>query len=67
MLSDGEAWSGQVARSIARARDARVPIFVVGVGTLAGDWLPEIPQPPGEPPVPARHLAAESRFADADR
>jgi hypothetical protein len=52
MLSDGEAWSGEVARSIARARDARVPIFVVGVGTLAGDWLPEIPQPPGEPPVP---------------
>ena len=52
MLSDGEAWSGQVAKSIDRARDARVPIFVVGVGTLAGDWLPEIPQPPGEPPVP---------------
>jgi hypothetical protein len=52
MLSDGEAWSGQVAKSIARARDARVPIFVIGVGTLAGDWLPDIPQPPGEPPVP---------------
>jgi hypothetical protein len=52
MLSDGEAWSGQVAKSIDRARDARVPIFVVGVGTLAGDFLPEIPQPPGEPPVP---------------
>jgi hypothetical protein len=52
MLSDGEAWSGQVAKSIDRARDARVPIFVVGVGTLAGDWLPVIPQPPGEPPVP---------------
>src|SRR5688572_4277817 len=52
MLSDGEAWSGEVARSIARARDAKVPIFVVGVGTLAGDWLPVIPQPPGEEPVP---------------
>ncbi|MGD9905477.1 MAG: VWA domain-containing protein [Vicinamibacterales bacterium] len=52
MLSDGEAWSGQVAKSIDRTRDARVPIFVVGVGTLAGDFLPSIPQPPGEPPVP---------------
>jgi hypothetical protein len=52
MLSDGEAWSGQVAKSVARAQDARVPIFVVGVGTLAGDYLPEIPQPPNEPPVP---------------
>lgn len=52
MLSDGEAWSGEVARSISRAQDARVPIYVVGVGTVAGDWLPTIPQPPGEPPVP---------------
>ena len=52
LLSDGEAWSGEVARSIDRARDAKVPIFVVGVGTLAGDWLPVIPQPPGEEPVP---------------
>jgi hypothetical protein len=69
MLSDGEAWSGQVAKSIDRARDARVPIFVVGVGTLAGDWLPEIPQPPGEPPVPQAisrlNRASLMRIADS--
>lgn len=52
MLSDGEAWSGQVAKSIDRARDARVPIFVVGVGTLAGDWLPEVAVAPTEEPAP---------------
>jgi Ca-activated chloride channel family protein len=52
MLSDGEAWSGQVAKSIDRARDARVPIFVVGVGTLAGDWLPEVEVAPTEEPAP---------------
>lgn len=52
MLSDGEAWSGEVARSIDRARDARVPIFVVGVGTLAGDWLPEVHVPITEEPAP---------------
>ena len=71
MLSDGEAWSGQVAKSIDRARDARVPVFVVGVGTLAGDWLPQIPQPPGEPPVPHAisrlNRASLQRIADTRR
>ena len=52
MLSDGEAWSGEVARSIDRARDAKVPIFVVGVGTLAGDWLPEVQVGATEEPAP---------------
>jgi Ca-activated chloride channel homolog len=40
MLSDGESWSGEVARSLARAADARVPLYVIGVGTLAGGMLP---------------------------
>ena len=52
MLSDGEAWSGEVARALDRARDAKVPIFVVGVGTLAGDWLPEVEVAPTEEPAP---------------
>ena len=52
MLSDGEAWSGEVARSIDRARDAHVPIFAVGVGTLAGDWLPEVQVGATEEPAP---------------
>jgi len=52
MISDGEAWSGGVARAIDRARDARVPIFAVGVGTLAGSWLPEVHVPITEEPAP---------------
>jgi Ca-activated chloride channel family protein len=52
MISDGEAWSGEVARAIDRARDAKVPIFVVGVGTLAGNWLPEVHVPITEEPAP---------------
>ncbi len=52
LISDGEAWSGEVARSIARAREAKVPIFVVGVGTLAGDWLPDVTLPATEEPAP---------------
>ena len=41
MISDGEAWSGEVARSIEKAAREHVPLFVVGVGTLGGGALPE--------------------------
>jgi Ca-activated chloride channel family protein len=41
MLSDGESWSGEVARSIERAVQEHVPLYVIGVGTLAGAALPE--------------------------
>ncbi|HJU41180.1 MAG TPA: vWA domain-containing protein [Vicinamibacterales bacterium] len=41
MISDGEAWSGEVARSIDKAAREHVPLFVVGVGTLGGGLLPE--------------------------
>jgi von Willebrand factor type A domain len=42
LLSDGETWSGEVARSLTRAVDARVPLNVIGVGTLGGGMLPTI-------------------------
>ena len=41
LLSDGEAWSGEVARSIERAAREHVPLYVIGVGTLGGGMLPE--------------------------
>jgi hypothetical protein len=41
LISDGESWSGEVARSVALAARARVPLYVIGVGTLAGGMLPE--------------------------
>lgn len=40
MLSDGEAWSGEVALAVKRAVERGVPIFVIGVGSLAGGALP---------------------------
>jgi hypothetical protein len=40
MLSDGESWSGEVARAIDRAAREHVPLHVIGVGTLAGGDLP---------------------------
>jgi hypothetical protein len=41
MLSDGESWSGEVARAIERATREHVPLHGIGVGTLAGGDLPE--------------------------
>ena len=41
LLSDGEAWSGEVARAIERAVREHIPLFVIGVGTLGGGMLPE--------------------------
>ena len=41
LLSDGESWSGEVARSIERAAREQVPLHVIGVGTLGGGALPE--------------------------
>lgn len=41
MISDGESWSGEVARSIERATREHVPLHVIGVGTLGGGDLPE--------------------------
>jgi Ca-activated chloride channel family protein len=41
LISDGQAWSGQVATSLALARARGVPIHVIGVGTTAGGVIPD--------------------------
>jgi hypothetical protein len=41
LVSDGQAWSGSVAQSLDLARQRRIPVFVVGVGTTAGGIIPE--------------------------
>jgi Ca-activated chloride channel family protein len=41
LVSDGQAWSGEVAKSIAAAQNHNIPIFVVGVGTTAGGIIPD--------------------------
>ncbi|MGC4080861.1 MAG: VWA domain-containing protein [Vicinamibacterales bacterium] len=56
MVTDGEVWSGEVAKSLQRAQDAGIPLFVVGVGTLGGGRLPEFKDKEGnvvhDPEVP---------------
>jgi hypothetical protein len=41
LVSDGQAWSGQVAKSIELAQERRIPVFVVGVGTTVGGVIPD--------------------------
>ena len=53
LLSDGQAWSGEVQRALTRARERRIPVFAVGVGTSGGGFIPQPPSDkPDEPVVP---------------
>ena len=40
IISDGQAWSGKVANALAAARATGIAIYVVGVGTDAGGYIP---------------------------
>jgi Ca-activated chloride channel homolog len=55
LISDGQSWSGQVARSLKLAKDNAIPVYVVGVGTTMGGLIPEpppkTPNAPVEPPI----------------
>jgi Ca-activated chloride channel family protein len=74
MLSDGESWSGEVARSLELATSRGIPVFVIGVGTLSGGRMPVVPAlddgtPPDElPPLVSRlDRPALQRIATAGR
>lgn len=74
MLSDGEAWSGAVAKSIDLATSQGVPIFVIGVGTESGGRMPVVPEldaetaPEDMPPAVSRlDRPALQRIAAAGR
>jgi Ca-activated chloride channel family protein len=41
VISDGQAWSGTVARALDAARKRDIRVFVVGVGTTAGGVIPD--------------------------
>jgi Ca-activated chloride channel family protein len=48
MVSDGEAWSGEVAKSIDLANAKSFPVFVIGVGTQSGGRMPVVPELEGD-------------------
>src|SRR5215470_13330370 len=56
LITDGQSWTGEVARALKIARTNDVPVFVVGVGTTVGGLIPEAPRKPNdtspiEPPI----------------
>jgi Ca-activated chloride channel family protein len=55
MLSDGQAWSGVVEDSLQRATERGIPVFAIGVGTLAGGrmptFTPQFNEDPSETPT----------------
>jgi hypothetical protein len=57
-ITDGEVWSGELERSLQEAIDRAIPLFVVGVGTLAGGQMPQFRNEKGEvvfdPEAPTR-------------
>jgi len=52
VISDGQAWSGTVATALEAARQRRIPVYVVGVGTTGGGMIPEPARADGSRPPP---------------
>ena len=48
VLSDGELWSGAVEKALRETTARNIPVFVVGVGTLAGGRMPAFIGPDGK-------------------
>jgi Ca-activated chloride channel family protein len=43
VISDGQAWSGIVDTALQLARERGILVYVVGVGTTAGGFIPQLP------------------------
>jgi Ca-activated chloride channel family protein len=56
VISDGQDWSGRVATALGAARERRIPVHVVGVGTTAGGVIPEPPRANGTRPPAIRSI-----------
>ena len=46
IISDGQAWSGEVGNALKLARELGIRIDVIGVGTTAGGYIPQLPVGP---------------------
>ena len=49
VLSDGQAWSGQVSNALELTRSRGIRVYVIGVGTSAGGPIPNVPPRRYEP------------------
>jgi Ca-activated chloride channel family protein len=61
VISDGQAWSGTVANALAAAKAARIPVYVVGIGTTTGGMIPEPMGADGVRPPPVIRSALDRK------
>jgi Ca-activated chloride channel family protein len=61
VVSDGQAWSGQIEAALKLARERRIPVFVVGVGTLEGGKIPQPKLFMGQGPAPNIHAVLDRK------
>jgi Ca-activated chloride channel family protein len=68
LVSDGQAWSGEIERALRLARERGIPVFVVGVGTAAGGYIPEaLEVTPGRSAPPSTVTAMSTLHSSLDR
>jgi hypothetical protein len=68
LVTDGETWSGEVAKAVAQVASRGMPIHVVGVGSLGGGPLPAVSEDgatPRSPGVSRLERAGLQRIAEA--
>jgi Ca-activated chloride channel family protein len=61
VISDGQAWSGTVANALAAAKAAKIPVYVVGIGTTTGGMIPEPMGADGVRPPPVIRSALDRK------
>jgi len=59
VITDCQAWSGDVAIALQTARQKRIPVNVVGVGTIGGGLIPEAPRADGTIPPATIHAGLD--------
>jgi Ca-activated chloride channel family protein len=59
VITDGQAWSGDVAISVLAARPRKIPVNVVGIGTIGGGMIPEAPRADGTTPPATIHAVLD--------
>jgi len=73
LVTDGQSWSGEVRRALEAAREQRVVVHVVGIGTVAGGLIPEpvgddgvVPQPKLRSVLDQQSLREIARFGGGE-
>ena len=61
VISDGQAWSGEVDTALQLAREHGIRVYVVGVGTTAGGFIPQLPVSPYDRPEDPIHSVLDRR------